>query len=43
MMPLLSLAPDCAQKNAEENIAASRRLRIENVPAQAAAAAEAWF
>lgn len=40
---LLALALDTAQNMAEENTAAARRIRIENVAAQASATAEAWF
>lgn len=43
LVSLLALAQNGAQKSAEENLAAARRLRIENVAAQASAAAEAWF
>lgn len=40
---LLALALDAAQNMAEENIAAARRIRIENAAYQASAIAEAWF
>lgn len=43
LVSLLALALNSAQKTAEENLAAARRLRIENIAAQASAAAEAWF
>lgn len=43
LISLLALALTSAQKTAEENLAAARRLRIENIAAQASAAAEAWF
>ena len=43
LVSLLALALNGAQRSAEENLAAARRLRIENVAAQASAAAEAWF
>lgn len=40
---LLALALGSVQKTAEENFAAARRIRLENVAAQASAIAEAWF
>lgn len=43
LVSLLALALNSAQKTAEEDLAAARRLRIENIAAQASAAAEAWF
>ena len=43
LVSLLALALNGAQRSAEETLAAARRLRIENVAAQASAAAEAWF
>ena len=43
LVSLLALALNTVQKTAEENLAAARRLRIENIAAQASAAAEAWF
>ena len=43
LVSLLALALNSAQKTAEEDFAAARRLRIENIAAQASAAAEAWF
>ena len=43
LISLLALALNTVQKTAEEDLAAARRLRIENVAAQASAAAEAWF
>ena len=43
LMSLLALALDAAQRRAEEDAAAARRIRIENIAAQASAAAEAWF
>ena len=43
LVSLLALALNSAQNTAEENLAAARRLRIENIAAQASAAAEAWF
>ena len=43
LVSLLALALNSAQKMAEEDLAAARRLRIENIAAQASAAAEAWF
>ena len=43
LVSLLALALNSAQKTAEEDLAAARRLRIENITAQASAAAEAWF
>ena len=41
LVSLLALALNSAQKTAEEDLAAARRLRIENIAAQASAAAEA--
>ena len=43
LISLLALALNTVQKTAEEDLAAARRLRIENIAAQASAAAEAWF
>ncbi len=43
LVSLLALALNTVQKTAEEDLAAARRLRIENIAAQASAAAEAWF
>ena len=43
LISLLALALNTVQKTAEEDWAAARRLRIENIAAQASAAAEAWF
>ena len=43
LVSLLALALNTVQKTAEENLAAARRLRIENIAAQSSAAAEAWF
>lgn len=43
LVSLLALALNSVQKTAEEDLAAARRLRIENIAAQASAAAEAWF
>ena len=43
LVSLLARALNTVQKTAEENLAAARRLRIENIAAQASAAAEAWF
>ena len=43
LITLLSLALNTVQRRAEEELAAARRLRIENIAAQASAAAEAWF
>ena len=43
LISLLALALDTAQKTAEEELAAARRIRIENIAAQASAIAEAWF
>ena len=43
LISLLALALNTVQKTAEEDLAAARRLRRENIAAQASAAAEAWF
>ena len=43
LISLLALALDTVQKTAEEELAAARRIRLENIAAQASAAAEAWF
>lgn len=43
LISLLALALVSVQKAAEEELAAARRIRIENIAAQASAAAEAWF
>lgn len=43
LVSLLALALGSVQKTAEENFAAARRIRLENVAAQASAIAEAWF